>query len=104
MVQFKEWGDQYGPIYRLSPVGNTHIIVSTEDAANELLVKRGAIYSGRGGLTALSEGLTRNLATLVMPPNGAVLLSTPFSQSDYPRSMAQESSCWQIPDESSNHA
>ena len=79
MDQFNEWGDQYGPIYRLSLVGNMHVVLSTEDAANDLLVKRGAIYSGRGGLTALSEGLTRSLAMLVMPPNGAVLLITAFS-------------------------
>lgn len=77
--QLKEWGDQYRRIYRLCFVGNTHIILSTQDAANDLLVKKGAIYSGRGGLTAFSEGLTRNLATLVMPPNDTVSLSTAFS-------------------------
>lgn len=51
--KFKEWADVYGPIYRTSMLGQQFIIVSDEDIAQELLVKRGHIYSGRPQIRAL---------------------------------------------------
>ena len=51
--KFKEWGDMYGPIYQTSVPGSTFIIISDEQIAEELLIKRGHIYSGRPQIRAL---------------------------------------------------
>lgn len=53
--KFKEWADIYGPIYRTSMLGQQFIIVSDENIAQELLVKRGHIYSGRPQIRALGQ-------------------------------------------------
>lgn len=52
-LKFKEWADIYGPIYQTSMVDQTFIIVSDEQIAEELLIKRGHIYSGRPQIRAL---------------------------------------------------
>lgn len=51
--KFKEWADIHGPIYQTSMAGQTFVIVSDEKIAEELLVKRGHIYSGRPQIRAL---------------------------------------------------
>ncbi|KAK8125186.1 cytochrome P450 [Apiospora kogelbergensis] len=51
--KFKEWADIYGPIYRTSMLGQQFVIVSDEKIAQELLTKRGHIYSGRPQIRAL---------------------------------------------------
>lgn len=51
--KFKEWADIHGPIYQTSMAGQTFIIVSDEKIAEELLIKRGHIYSGRPQIRAL---------------------------------------------------
>lgn len=40
----------YGPIFKLVILGSTHVIVSNQDIAEDLMAKRGAIYSDRGTL------------------------------------------------------
>lgn len=52
-LKFKEWADIHGPIYQTSMAGQTFIIISDESIAEELLVKRGHIYSGRPQIRAL---------------------------------------------------
>ncbi|KAL1981859.1 hypothetical protein VTN96DRAFT_2104 [Rasamsonia emersonii] len=45
--KFKEWADTYGPIFSLT-IGPTKIVVLCDRrAANQLLDKRGSIYSDR---------------------------------------------------------
>ncbi|OIW32570.1 putative cytochrome P450 oxidoreductase [Coniochaeta ligniaria NRRL 30616] len=45
--KFREWADKYGPIYSLT-IGPTNIIVpSDRKAINQLLEKKGSIYSSR---------------------------------------------------------
>ncbi|KAI0012181.1 cytochrome P450 [Xylariaceae sp. FL0662B] len=56
--KFKEWADIYGPIYRTSMLGQQFIIISDEKIAEELLVKRGHIYSGRPQIRALFDHKT----------------------------------------------
>lgn len=51
--KFKEWADIHGPIYQTSMAGQTFVIISDEQIAEELLVKRGHIYSGRPQIRAL---------------------------------------------------
>jgi hypothetical protein len=56
--KFKEWADIYGPIYRTSMLGQQFIIISDEKIAEELLIKRGHIYSGRPQIRALFDHKT----------------------------------------------
>ncbi|KAI1652882.1 cytochrome P450 [Daldinia decipiens] len=56
--KFKEWADIYGPIYRTSMMGQQFIIISDHKIAEELLVKRGHIYSGRPQIRALFDHKT----------------------------------------------
>lgn len=51
--KFKEWADIHGPIYQTSVPGATFVIISDEQIAEELLIKRGHIYSGRPQIRAL---------------------------------------------------
>ena len=52
-LKFKEWADIYGPIYQTKMLNQNFIIVSDEKIAEELLIKRGHIYSGRPQIRAL---------------------------------------------------
>ena len=45
--RFKQWSDQYGPIYQINVFGVNHIWLASDKVAQDLLVKRGAIYSDR---------------------------------------------------------
>lgn len=52
-LKFKEWADIHGPIYQTYALSQPFIIVSDEKIAEELLVKRGNIYSGRPQIRSL---------------------------------------------------
>lgn len=52
-LKFKEWADIHGPIYYTRALNQPFIIVSDEQIAEELLVKRGHIYSGRPQIRSL---------------------------------------------------
>lgn len=69
-LKFKEWSDQYGPVFRLNLVGQDHIVLSTEKVANELLRERGNIYSSREQSPAAVQLLGGNLRPLFLPHNG----------------------------------
>jgi cytochrome P450 len=49
-MKFKEWADIYGPIFKIDVLGNTHVIISSQTIAEDLMAKRAAIYSDRGTL------------------------------------------------------
>ena len=63
--KFKEWSDQYGPIFQVNILGKPHVIISSEDMANDLLALRGAHYSDRPPIVMLHEliSATGNLGT-----------------------------------------
>lgn len=67
--KFKEWGDTYGPLYRLNIAGREHYIVSSEKVANDLLRDRGNIYSSREQLPAAAKLLSDDLRPLFWPYN-----------------------------------
>jgi cytochrome P450 len=46
-LQFTEWGKQYGPVIHLNMLGQHVIVLSTSQAAHDLLAKRGATFSDR---------------------------------------------------------
>lgn len=52
-LKFKEWADIHGPIYQTHALNQTFIVISDEEIARELLVKRGHIYSGRPQIRSL---------------------------------------------------
>lgn len=54
-LKFKEWADIHGPIYETSMMGQKFIIISDEDIATELLVKRGNNFAGRPQIRALID-------------------------------------------------
>ncbi|KAK5993541.1 Cytochrome P450 monooxygenase COX1-like protein [Cladobotryum mycophilum] len=54
-LKFKEWADIYGPIYQTSMMGQKFIIVSNEEIANDLLVKKGNHFAGRPQIRALID-------------------------------------------------
>lgn len=54
-VKFKEWADVYGPIYYTSMFGSEFIIVSDEEIAEELLVKRAKYNSDRPRMRSVTD-------------------------------------------------
>lgn len=46
-LKFKQWSDEFGPIYQVKAFGTTLVVISRESIANDLLGLRGAIYSDR---------------------------------------------------------
>lgn len=48
--KFKEWADLYGPIYKTTMMGATHVWISDGQIAAELLSRRADIYSDRPGI------------------------------------------------------
>lgn len=75
-LKFKEWSDEYGPVFRLNLAGQCHIILSTEKVANDLLRERGSIYSSREQLPAAAQLLGGNLRPLFLPHNGMISLNS----------------------------
>ncbi|TKA82463.1 hypothetical protein B0A49_00063 [Cryomyces minteri] len=56
--RFKQWADQFGPIYQINVFGVNHVWVSTDKIATDLLVKRGTIYSDRPPINQLESSKT----------------------------------------------
>lgn len=54
-LKFKEWADIYGPIYSTSMFGSVFIIVSDEEIAEELLVKRAKYNSDRPQMRSVTD-------------------------------------------------
>ncbi|KEZ39888.1 Cytochrome P450 [Scedosporium apiospermum] len=52
-LKFKEWADEFGPIYQTSMLGQKFVIISDEQMATELLVKKGNNFAGRPQIRAL---------------------------------------------------
>ena len=52
-LKFKEWADEFGPIYETSALGQKFVIISQEKLAQELLVKNGNNFAGRAQIRAL---------------------------------------------------
>lgn len=52
-LKFKEWADEFGPIYQTSMLGQKFVIISDEKLAQELLVKKGNSFAGRPQIRAL---------------------------------------------------
>ncbi len=58
--KFKEWSDQYGPLIKINILGTTHVVISDDRIANDLLALRGANYSDRPPIVMLHELVSHN--------------------------------------------
>lgn len=54
-LKFKEWADEFGPIYQTSMLGQKFIVISEESIAQELLIKNGNNFAGRPQIRALID-------------------------------------------------
>lgn len=70
-LKFKEWSDQYGPVFCFSVFGKQHYVLSSEKAANDLLRDRGSIYSSREELPAAGVLLGDNQLPVLLPVDPA---------------------------------
>jgi hypothetical protein len=69
---FKQWADEYGPIFRFTIGNQNNVVVSTEKIANDLLRERGGLYSSREQSVFAAELMSRNLRPLFLPYNGTL--------------------------------
>ena len=69
-LKFKEWADVYGPLYRTQMLGDNFIIISDEKVAEDLLVKRGRIYSDRPQIRSLFDAKSTNGSMEYLPLMG----------------------------------
>lgn len=63
---FAEWGKIYGPVYSLMVGSNPLVMIQSQQAAKELLDKRGSNYSSRPDLYIFSELSSRGLRQVAM--------------------------------------
>src|ERR1700754_588325 len=66
-LKFKQWADQYGPIYKITLAGTEHVIISSETIANDLMRERGSLYSDRDQAPMAAKLLSDNLRPLFLP-------------------------------------
>ncbi|KAI0873260.1 cytochrome P450 [Hypoxylon argillaceum] len=66
---FAEWGKIYGPVYSLMVGSNPLVMIQSQQAAKELLDKRGSNYSSRPDLYIFSELSSRGLRQVAMKYN-----------------------------------
>lgn len=57
-LKFWEWSQVYGPIYQMEIFGSVHVWISTEQIANDLMAKRGSVYSDRPKIPNLPDNRT----------------------------------------------
>lgn len=54
-LKFKEWADEYGPIYLTTMLGHKLLVLSDEKIVYDLLVKRAKIYSDRPAMQSVVD-------------------------------------------------
>ncbi|KAE8389473.1 cytochrome P450 [Aspergillus alliaceus] len=65
--QSREWHKKYGPLVTLKLGQRTAVLIGNQEVANELLGKRGRIYSSRPHLTLAFEIMSKCDHTLFLP-------------------------------------
>ncbi|EEB91881.1 hypothetical protein MPER_09692 [Moniliophthora perniciosa FA553] len=60
---FSDWGDRWGPIMSFSALGQTFVLISEHDVADEVLGKTGSLYADRPTMVmAMLTGWDRALS------------------------------------------
>jgi len=68
--KFKEWSDEFGPIYYTSMLGSKFLIISDESICEDLLVKRAKIYSDRPAMKSLFDSKSTHGSMEYLPLMG----------------------------------
>jgi hypothetical protein len=87
-IKFAQWGKELGPLFKLSILHKTHIIISDEKIAQALLEDRGLYYSDRPWFNFTCGLLTGNLHLLLLSNNGSFTLFSIHNTSDLLRSFS----------------
>ncbi|KAK8033674.1 cytochrome P450 [Apiospora marii] len=66
-LHFYHWSRQYGPIMHLSMAGQSLVLLSTNQTAQDLLARRSAQYSDRPRMVMAGELVTRGMHMLLRP-------------------------------------
>lgn len=69
-LKFKQWADEYGPIYHTSMLGAHFLVVSDEQIAHDLLVKRAKTYSDRPVIRSLFDSKSTDGSMEYLPLMG----------------------------------
>ena len=69
-LRFKQWSDIYGPIFQINVFGVNHIWLASDKIAQDLLVKRGNIYSDRPPINNLKDSKTAGEYIPLLGHNG----------------------------------
>jgi hypothetical protein len=72
--KFKEWADEFGPIYQTSMLGQKFVIISNEKLAQELLIKNGNKFAGRPQIRALINHKAGPVYSALMDRHGKIRL------------------------------
>lgn len=54
-LKLTEWANAYGPIYETSMMGQRFIVISNEEMAEDVLIKKGNYFGGRAQIRALID-------------------------------------------------
>lgn len=74
-LKFKEWADEFGPIYQTSMLGQKFVIISEEKLAQELLIKNGNSFAGRPQIRALINHKAGPVYSALMDRHGKRIFS-----------------------------
>ena len=77
-LKLKEWADVYGPIYYTSMFGAEFIVVSDEEIAEELLVKRAKYNSDRPMMRSVTDSKSSEGGMEYLPLMGKNRQTTQF--------------------------
>lgn len=66
-ARWHAWAKEYGPVVYLNMLGQPIVILNSAKAAQDLLARRGAIYSDRPRLVLAGELALKGLHLLLMP-------------------------------------
>lgn len=73
-LKFHEWSKVYGPIYQTKMFGTTHVWISSEKIAHDLLSRRANIYSDRPQIPNLPNNRTSGDYLALLGRNGKPFL------------------------------
>jgi hypothetical protein len=71
-LHFYKWAKEFGPIYRHELFGTTHVWISSEDIAKDLLAKQGSIFSDRPLINNLPINKTGGEYLPLLGENGMI--------------------------------
>lgn len=73
-LHFFKWGQEFGPIYKHELFGTTHVWISSEAVAKDLLAKQAAIMSDRPLITNLPINKTGGEYLPLLGENGTFVV------------------------------